>query len=280
MIGTLDALLPIRTVGNGAPLFCVHPISGSPYVYRVLAQSLGTDQPIYAFEAPGFDDGRTPLTTIPALSAEYLRILEVAGQSGPFSLLGWSMGGAVAFDMAQRLAFSKGHVPTVIVIDTAVPKRMELPPRKAMLRRFVHDIIWVSGMSPSTCQAKVDAAFARCCDDAPPAMVLEEVERADVFPPEIDAEFLEDRYRVFRAHIEALFGYQATGTYPGRVVTINATGTPPEYMGWTDVASDIEEHVVDGDHYSIWTGDGLRTMSGILERCLAPAEHQLLSERS
>ena len=263
----LETLLPIRATGSRPPLYCVHPISGSAYAYTALGRLLASDQPVYGFESPGFEDGRTPLTSLEALSAEYIKVLRRAGSSGSYLLLGWSMGGAIAFDMAQRLSASGADVPMLVLIDTAVPVRMELPVQKAMLRRFVIDMMGVSGTSPPG----LDGIFREFRDDVAPAAVFEVLEGSRLLPPEIDAEFLQDRYSVFRAHIGALFGHDARGPYRGRVVVIKAAGTPPGSMRWSSVADDVEEHVLPGDHYSIWTGDSLRAMGGIVQRSLDAA---------
>lgn len=266
----LDALLPIRTSGSRAPLYCVHPISGSAYPYAALGQLLDSDQPVYGFEAPGFEDARTPLTSLEALSAEYVEVLGHVAPNGPHFLLGWSMGGAIAFDMAQRLSASGASVPLLVLIDTAVPVKMELPAQKAMLHRFVVDMMGVSGTSP----AGLGGIFRGLPDDVAPASVFALIEGSQLLPPEIDAEFLDDRYRVFRAHIGALFGHEAHGPYQEKVVLITAAGTPPETMRWSSVAGDVEEHVVPGDHYSIWTGDSLRAMGCIIRQSLDAAQRE------
>ena len=54
----LETLLPIRATGSRPPLYCVHPISGSAYAYTALGCLLASDQPVYGFESPGFEDGQ------------------------------------------------------------------------------------------------------------------------------------------------------------------------------------------------------------------------------
>ena len=263
MTEVFETLLPIRPTGTRPPLYCVHPVSGSAYVYAALA-SLAPDMPIYGFEAPGFDDGRDPFTTLGGLSAEYARFLGQFRQDDPYCLLGYSMGGAIAFDMARRLAAAGREVPVVVIIDTAVPKRMALPPERAMLGRFVRDMMGVSGMTP----IGVDSLLDGPSQVGTTPTVFEKIEQAGIFPPELDAEFLADRYGLFRAHIAALFDHEERGPYDGRVLLLKATGTPAESMNWASVASEVEEHTIPGDHYSIWTGDGLEAMLEILGRVL------------
>jgi len=267
MSAGLETLLPIRTTGTRPPVYCVPPISGSAYTYTALGRFLPSDQPVYGLEAPGFDDGRKPLTSLGDLSAEYLDTLQLASGGDPFHLLGWSMGGAIAFDMAQRLSAMGAAVPLLVVIDAAVPVRMDLPPEKAIMRRFLLDMMGVPGAVPSG----LDDLLRALPDDVTPLSAFTTIERSSLLPPEIDREFLGDRYQVFRAHIGALFAHEAQGTYGGRMLVFRAAATAAETMVWSAVASDVETHVLPGDHYSIWTGDRLREMGSVircsLERC-------------
>jgi thioesterase domain-containing protein len=264
---TPDCLIPIRTTGSRPPLFCVHPISGSAYVYMRLARTLAVNQPIYGLEAPGFDDERAPLTTVPELSQEYLRRLRHVCPDGRYCLLGWSMGGAIAFDMAHRLLAERADVQLLVVIDSPVPEQLPLPPERVTLGRFLYDFMCASGASPSTAMSRVDAGLARLGRDASVETLLQDV--STLLPPELEPDFLRHRYGVFRANVNALSRYSVPGTLPGRVVTIRATATPDTARPWSDVATEVVAHVIGGNHYSIWAGEGLQAMGQILERHLA-----------
>lgn len=260
-------LVPIKPTGGRPPLYCVHPSSGSPYSYAGLVRSLHPEQPVYAFEAPGFDDDRPPATSLEALSSEYAAALREFRPEGPYCLLGWSMGGVVAFDMALRLTASGADVAALVVVDAPAPERAELPCEKDMLRKFLHDLMAAAGL-PET---RLPGLFAPLADDADPGSAFRRIEQAGIMPEEIDADFLGDRYTIFRAHVAALFGYAATGRYDGPVTLIRAAESPARYMDWGTVASDVDAHVVPGDHHSIWTGERLTVLTGIVQRRLDDA---------
>src|SRR5258708_6361139 len=99
----LDRIVPLAPEGTATPLFCVHASSGSAYVYLALARLLSPERPVYGIEAPGFDGGRDPVASVAALGAEYAETLQKFHPGGDFLLLGWSFGGMIAFDLAQRL---------------------------------------------------------------------------------------------------------------------------------------------------------------------------------
>jgi thioesterase domain-containing protein len=258
-----DSLVPLKPGGDRPPLYCVHPVSGSAYVYTGLSSHLDRAQPVYGFEAPGFDDDRPPLTTIDALAEEYLGVLGGRGERS-FRLLGWSMGGALAFELASRLRVRGADVPVLVVIDAAVPHREELPAETMLVRKFVSDLAALGGLSVPD----LDAVFAGFAGDAEPGRLLAAVVRAGVLPEEADEDFLRYRYAVYRAHVAALYDYEAPAGYAGPVTVIRASRTPYVDQHWDKVAGTVREFVVPGDHHSIWAGDGLTTIAGIVREVL------------
>ncbi|MEZ0096333.1 alpha/beta fold hydrolase [Streptacidiphilus sp. EB129] len=260
-----DRIVPLRTTGANPPLYCVHAVSGSAYSYTGLTQLLGPEQPVHGFEAPGFDDDRTPLRSLPELSAEYVATLQEFQPEGPVQLLGWSMGGVIAFDMAERLTAAGREVASLVLVDVGLPWVAELPAEKEIQRRFMLDIMGIAGESATGLAAVFDGQP----DDVDPDVVFAAVEESGILPEELDADLLADRYAVFRAHIEALFGFEVTEPYHGRVTHIMAADSLPEYMRWDRVATDLKEHTVPGTHHSIWTGDSLTTMSELVSQSLS-----------
>jgi thioesterase domain-containing protein len=242
----------------------VHPVSGSPYVYAGLARLLEEDRPVWGFEAPGYDDDREPLTSFDALAAEYLPALRRDRPGGPYLLLGWSLGGSLAFYLAQQLAASGAPVPVLVLVDATVPFRSPLPVEREMLRKFLHDLLALGGLPA----AGLDEIVARFPAEVPPERLFAEVERSGLLPEDADADFLDYRYSVFRAHIGALYDFEPAGGYDGPVTVVRASGTDPAYMHWERVAGRVTEHTVQGDHHSIWSGAGLLHLAQIVQQTL------------
>ena len=200
-------ILTLQPGTAGPALVCVPPVSGSPYGYLPLVGSLDAEQPVYALEAPGYDGGGRPATSLPELSGRYTRALREARPHGAYCLLGWSMGGVVAYDMALRLTAAGVGVPLLILVDTAFPSALPPPaPGPARLRAFVTDLL--------------------------------------------------ARYRI-------------SSTFPGRITLLRAGESRPELMCWQRAAAEVETHVVPGDHYSIWRGEGLGHLSHAVRLSLA-----------
>jgi len=271
MTADLDRIIPLAgEEGDASPLFCVHAGSGSAYSYAGLAQLLGPDQPVYGIEAPGFDDERKPLRSLPAMAAEYAETLQAFRPEGELRLLGWSMGGIIAFDTAQRLSRAGRTVSQLILVDSTVPYLADLPPEKEIQQRFLLDMLGVAGSASD----ELAAVFASHPDDVDDAVMFSAIEQAGLLPEELDADLLSERYAVFRAHIEALFAFEVTEPYDGPVVHIMSATTPSQYLRWEKMASNLTEHVVPGDHHSIWTGDSLVRMSELVQQALQETQRQ------
>jgi thioesterase domain-containing protein len=266
----LDRIVALAPDGGAPPLFCVHASSGSAYSYLRLAQLLGDDQPVYGIEAPGFDGGREPVRSLPALSAEYARTLRAFRPDGALALLGWSLGGIIALDLARRLTELGTAVSQVIMVDVSVPWVAELPPEKEIAGRFLRDILTAASAPPA-----VSRVLAGQPDDASGEAIFRAAERSGALPSGLDAELLTERYTVFRALVEASYGFAVTEPYHGPVQHLMASESPAQYMRWDHVATSLTEHTVAGSHYSIWAGDSLDRMAGLTRRALTatPAAH-------
>ena len=110
--GELDGF--VRTLrakkegSNAIPVFVFHPAGGSTVVYEPLLNRLPPDTPMYGFERV---EG-----SVEERAAEYVpKLLEM--HDGPFILVGWSLGGALAYACAIGLEQAGAEVKFVGLID-------------------------------------------------------------------------------------------------------------------------------------------------------------------
>jgi amino acid adenylation domain-containing protein len=116
-----SSLVAIQPEGSRPPLFCVHAAGANVLIYRPLARHLGSDQPVYAFQARGLDGHSEPYVTVEDMAAHYLGELRAFQPHGPYYLLGASFGGLVAFEMAQRLLAQGQQVGLLALLNTNCP---------------------------------------------------------------------------------------------------------------------------------------------------------------
>ena len=260
----LERIVPLAPGGAATPLFCVHAGSGSAYVYLALARLLGGKRPVHGIEAPGFDGVREPVGSVTELGAEYAETLLEFHDGGDFLLLGWSFGGMIALDLAARLTAAGAKVPHVVLVDVGLPGKSDPPSDQEMTRHFLRDFLLALGSSP----AGLAPLLAGLPPDAAGEAAFEAAAAAGTLPAELDVELLTERYTVFRAHLEAAYGFEAPEPYQGPVTHLLASDSGPPSPLWSTLAPALTEHVLPGDHYSIWTGESLPRLAHLIGAAL------------
>ena len=104
--------MPIRTKGDGAPIFFVH---GEPLR---MAQRMQPDRPIYGLSHVYHSDfvSETP-ESIEILAATYLKEIRQVQPEGPYHFCGFSAGGMIAFEMAKQLIAAGQEVKQLTLIE-------------------------------------------------------------------------------------------------------------------------------------------------------------------
>jgi thioesterase domain-containing protein len=132
---TASPLVPLRATGTPPPLFLVHAVGGSVAPYVGLTTLLGDDQPVYALEDPGLR-GEVAERRLPAIAATYLAAIREVQPDGPLHLGGWSVGGAIALDVARQ----DGDAAVVFLIDTGLPDGLADPGDDEVRAWFADDL--------------------------------------------------------------------------------------------------------------------------------------------
>ncbi|MFC8045977.1 amino acid adenylation domain-containing protein [Nocardia sp. NPDC057353] len=116
-IDPLAPLLPIRTTGSAAPLFCVHPAIGLSWCYSGLLAHLDSDRPVYGLQAPHVT-GDEPFGSISQAANRYIEHIRSVQPTGPYHLVGWSLGGLIAHAIATRLQQQGEQVALLGLLDS------------------------------------------------------------------------------------------------------------------------------------------------------------------
>ncbi|WP_181015072.1 amino acid adenylation domain-containing protein [Pseudomonas syringae] len=104
-----------------APLFCLPPGGGGTYSYYPLAGRLSDSRRVYglvnkAYVVPGWFD-----TSWQDMVDYYVEQIRMTQPHGPYNLLGWSMGGALAVEVAHVLERAGEVVSFLGLVDTQLP---------------------------------------------------------------------------------------------------------------------------------------------------------------
>jgi thioesterase domain-containing protein len=147
-------LVPIQVKGSKLPFFCVHGAGGNVLNLRDLSRRLGDDQPFYGLQAQGVDGKLRPLPRIEDMAAQYLAAMRQVQPHGPYLLGGYSGGGVVAYEMAQRLQADGEEVRFLGFLDTFCPVQPNRP-KQPLLRTVFGRPAWWPGFEFAAKRAKL-----------------------------------------------------------------------------------------------------------------------------
>ncbi|WP_159397042.1 amino acid adenylation domain-containing protein [Sorangium cellulosum] len=248
-------LVEIKPGAGKPPLFLVHPVGGTAFCYAALARALGPEQPVFAFHAPGLDEGTAPLRSVDAMARVYADVLEAAYPAGPVHLGGWSMGGVVAFELGRQLRARGREVAPLVVVDAAMPvdPRAERRTEMQVMLGFIGNL----ELTPEELGLSRDADWTldRMLD-----AVLARGKAGGVLPASADRRLVARHFEVFAAAVRALDGYRpaspAAGpraVYDGDVLLLKAADAPPDIaQGWQrSTRGRVRDVDVPGKHHEL-----------------------------
>ncbi|WP_216896622.1 non-ribosomal peptide synthetase [Nocardia alni] len=113
-------VLPLRGEGSEPPLFCVHSASGVAWNYAGLLPHLEAERPVYGLQMPHLTGGGEGLDTIETLAVRYAEEIRRVQPNGPYHLLGWSLGGLIAHEIAVLLRQAGEQVALLAMMDSRI----------------------------------------------------------------------------------------------------------------------------------------------------------------
>ncbi|HWU86794.1 MAG TPA: alpha/beta fold hydrolase, partial [Kofleriaceae bacterium] len=111
-------LVAINPSGTQPASFWVHGAAGTAQPFHALSAALGSDYPVFAFQARGLDGAAMPFTRVEDAAAHYVACLQRQQAAGPYLLGGLSSGGILAFEMARQLRDRGERVSRLVLLDT------------------------------------------------------------------------------------------------------------------------------------------------------------------
>jgi amino acid adenylation domain-containing protein len=265
------SLVPIQPLGSRPPLFWVHGAGGTVFSFLDLARHLGSDQPFYGLQAPGLEEGPEAPASLEILAALYLDEIRNIQPDGPYYLGGWSLGGVIAFEMAQQLQSQGYAVASLMLLDSRVPgpqPRMSRDRGLALLGAFARNL----GLTVADPRRAL-RELRRLSPEERLARILGEAQRAGLLPESFDLPRLRRLWAVFQTGVEALVRYRPR-PYPGRITLVRAAETTGgEDPGWELLAAGgLAVCTVPGDHFTLLCEPNVGRLAEQLRAHLQPEE--------
>ncbi len=104
--------------GHADPVWLFHPAGGTVFGYRRLAEHLGQVRPVFAIQSAEIAGLPEAPANFESMCRHYLCELLHRQSGGQFRLAGWSLGGAIAFRLAEMLEQAGQEVAWVGLLDT------------------------------------------------------------------------------------------------------------------------------------------------------------------
>ena len=111
-------------------LFCFAGAGASALTFAPLAERVGTDTAVVAFQAQGLENRAFPDWTVGRAAGRHLRELLAVQPEGPYALVGHSLGAFIATEVANRLTELGHRVDLVAMLDPFLPARTVRAARK------------------------------------------------------------------------------------------------------------------------------------------------------
>jgi acetoacetyl-CoA synthetase len=251
---TLPIFPPIVKLKAGSgktPVFIAHGLDGRAR-FAKLAKNIRTDHAIYGFQAKGVDGLDKPFEHIEAMAAYYLEALCKFQPEGPYLLIGYSFGGLITLEMAQRLAEAGKSVALLVLIDAYPHARyLTLGPRLRLMARRVRRHLSEMAHLPAR------AAFAYFMKGLKHRLHMAGVRDHDKVPPEASRLSYAQTAGCVRDSAYRAYGSYRPRFYRGKISFVRASSESyfpddPNSI-WGKLAQEFEVETVPGNHLDMVT---------------------------
>jgi len=120
-IQKLSYVVPLKPTGSRIPFFCVHGVGGNVMNYNSLLSFMDESQPFYGIQTRGLDGFSKPFESVSEMAKSYIDEIREIQPHGPYLLGGGSMGGLIAFEMAQQLIKQNEKINLLLMLDSICP---------------------------------------------------------------------------------------------------------------------------------------------------------------
>ncbi len=247
----MSGVLTLLKAGTESqPLFMAHGMGGSAIEFSDLVKFVRTERCIYGLQAKGNDGAEEPFERIEDLARYYLDAIKQLQPRGPYFLIGFSLGGLVALEMAQQLSSGGESVALLAMMDSYPhPAHLSLWQRirLALRRSRVVDAEAGVGQTAPRHITHLSADYAQ-----PPTSAMRRAyDSANLAWTRYRPKFYQGKIHFVRAAVPTI--------YPDNPVAV-----------WGKLASELEVETVPGDHHDILTKH-FEILGSVLSRYLAEA---------
>jgi thioesterase domain-containing protein/acyl carrier protein len=265
-------LVKMQPEGTKPPFFFLHPAGGDVLLYAMLTMRLGRERPIYGLQAQGINGEEAPYRSIPEMARLYLEEIRKVQPQGPYFLCGASMGGMLAFELAQQVRAEGQEVALLALIDTrsSVPaEQLDWDDAHILYDRlseyFPLSLEHLQSLSP----------------EHQLIHIMEEARKRNYLYPGYGIRQARAFLSVFRNNVRAVIAYEPQ-FYPGCVTLFSTSASmrfakdpQDQTRGWYKLARKVVVHEISGNHSNMLDEPHVQVPAELINAYLQQAEPAL-----
>jgi thioesterase domain-containing protein len=258
----IPALVRLNHGSSDPPLFVAHGLGDTAIALRSFVTSMGLSNPVLGMQAPGVDGVQQPLDRIEAMAKFFQAAIRQVQPHGPYFLIGYSLGGLVAFEIARQLTAQDERVGLLAMIDAYADRRyLSFPQRLRLTWQLIGRKLSKIGKSKH---------------DAPKSISTKQKRNPNSASSRSAPTISSAMQPVKDAQRRALRNYQPT-FFHGNVRFVKAatasnfTDDPAEF--WAPLCEKFDLETMPGQHWQMIT-DNAETLASIVGRYIREATSQ------
>jgi len=238
-------VVPLAVGGTDEPIFCIHPAGGTVFCYRELAAFFLGQRNVFGVQARGLDGRETPHRTLQEMASDYADAIATASAGGSIHLVGWSLGGNIAYEVARQLRAAGRSVGMLALLDSGMLAGEQTVTEDDFLPL-------IAALFPGQRHESLEE-LRQMAPGEQLAYFINQAAKAGIVP---DDESLVGPHvlDVFQANIKAVHDSQPS-EYPGCILLIRPGDQirtsalfDDQCLGWSKLVRSIELVTVSGDH--------------------------------
>ncbi|MFI6340987.1 amino acid adenylation domain-containing protein [Streptomyces sp. NPDC050535] len=239
---TRVALVRLNESSADSVTFCFHEGGGNVSGYVHLAEALAPVTRMIGIEARSVALGVEPEGDVAEMAQNYWAAMRTIQPTGPYVLVGWSFGGALAIEVARLVEKAGGQVSLLVALDSCLPvqgARGMIEREHSAIRRLLE---YIDDAAVTQSELEKSAAVAKLMTEVNLPTAMLSLKRSE----------LVSHLRTMEANTRAVFHYRPT-VVRCPVVLYQAHGSSwpiPLAESWQPFAERVDFRTVSGDHLS------------------------------
>jgi amino acid adenylation domain-containing protein len=127
------SLIPLQAEGQGSPLIVMPSLFGELMFAKPMIDALGGKIPVLGLQPNLVMEHEDCFKDFRRTAFEYTKTIRNQYPDGPYSLLGYSYGGLLAFEVARQLRLQNQQIKLLAIIDTGPEERVKMDSATATL---------------------------------------------------------------------------------------------------------------------------------------------------